>query len=99
MNNGSPSPATATNGREPFASTSAGSTLVDRQARRAQRRRDPVGADAPVGHAEQDEHAGADRYPGGERQDHFHRRGRAGDQPRHGGQPQRDPGGRAATGG
>ena len=65
----------------------------DRQARRGKCRCDLAGADAPVGHAEQDERTGADRHPGGERQDHFNRRGRAGDQPRHGGQPQCGPGG------
>jgi hypothetical protein len=63
-----------------------------RQARRAQRRRDPLGADAPVGHSEQDQHAGPGRYPGGERNNRFHRRGCPGDQPHHGGKPQRDPG-------
>ena len=64
----------------------------DRQACRGKCRRDPVRADAPVGHAEQDERTGADRYPGCECQDHFHRRGRAGDQPRNGSQPQCGPG-------
>ena len=93
MNNGSPSSATAVNGREPFASTAAGSTWATGRPAEPSAAAISAGADAPVGHAEQDERTGADRYPGGERQDHFHRRGRAGDQPRNGGQPQCGPGG------
>ena len=92
MNNGFPSPAAAMNGREPFASTPAGSTLVTGRPAEPSAAAIPCGTEAPVGHAEQDEHAGPGRYPGGERQDHFHRRGGAGDQPHHGGKPQRDPG-------
>ena len=63
-----------------------------RQARRAQRRRDPFGADPPVRHPEQDEHTSPGRYPGGERHNRFHRRGGAGNQPHYGGKPQGDPG-------
>ena len=88
MNNGAPSPAAATNGREPFASTPAGSTPVTGRPAEPSAAAILRRADAPVGHSEQHQHTSAGRYPGGERHERFHRRGGAGDQPHHGGKPQ-----------
>ena len=63
----------------------------DLQPARAQRGRDPVGSDPPVGYAEGHQHAGADGHPGGEREYQFGRQDGTGDQPGRGRGGQRDP--------